>query len=45
MSFNEDFPDGQGGSIRISTGDNSGESTTDPTMQGQPARAQDQAMR
>ena len=45
VSFNENFRDGQGGSIRISTGDDSGESTTEPTMQGQRARGQDQVMR
>ena len=45
VSFNEDFRDGQGGSIRISTGDASGESIRDPTMQGQRAQAQDQVMR
>ncbi len=45
VSFKEDFHDGQGGSLRISTGDGRPEPTPDPSMQGQQALPQDQFMR
>jgi hypothetical protein len=35
VSFKEDFHDGQGGSLRISTGDAGAEPTPDASMQGQ----------
>jgi hypothetical protein len=42
VTFSENFRDGQGGSIRISSGGSSDQSNTDPNMKAQQKGAQGQ---